>query len=433
MNKQSQEKNLPGLSNMIKTLSKKRNALLRLAHRSPNELYVYDSDLATANIQEFSKSFTRTGITPKIFYAIKSNSHISLLKTVAKLGHNLDASSERELALALEAKPKEILITGPGKGKAFFEKILNAARKTRVTVHLESIQELRILGELAKAKHQIIPCGIRIRTKYQSTWAKFGISLDELPNFLEESKKYPHILLSGFHFHISWMSEPKPVVKTLQALTSFLKKHLTPEQLAGVAFIDIGGGIVPPNTAEGLYPWNKSQRVDFGMIHKIIPKVLGDKYNPRYVPSPTTSLSSWGKAISKAWKEIVLPACPNATLYTEPGRAISHNVMHILMHVMDIKSDNIIIVDGGNNMVGWEKHEFFDYTPVYNLSQFSPFNENPTLIYGSLCTPHDLWGFYLRGGKTRIGDVICMPFQGSYTNTLMQDFIRGMPKVVDLP
>lgn len=432
MNKKLQEKNLPGLSQMIKILSKKRRSLIRLAHSSQNEIYVYDSELAKENINNFSKSFIKSGINPKIFYAIKSNSHLSLLKTVAKLGHNLDASSERELALALEAKPKEILITGPGKGKHFFEKILNASKKARITVHLESIHELKALGELAKSRHQIIQCGIRIRTKYQSTWAKFGISLNELPQFLEESKKYPNIILSGFHFHISWMSEPKPVVKTLEALIKFLKSNLTAEQLSGVGFIDIGGGIVPPHTAEGLYPWNKQQKVDFGMIHKIIPKILNDKFKPRYIPSPTTSLSDWGKEISRAWKSIVLPACPNAKLYVEPGRAISHNVMHILMHVMDIKDKDIIIVDGGNNMVGWEKHEFFDYTPVYNLTQYEPFNENPTLIYGSLCTPHDLWGFYLRGGKTKIGDIICMPFQGSYTNTLMQDFIRGMPRVVDM-
>jgi len=432
MNKSNQEKALPGLSKMIRTLSKKRKKLLALGHSLSHEAYVFDRSLAEENINHFHQSFVRAGISPKIFYAIKSNSHLSLLKTVAKLGHNLDASSERELALALQAMPKEILITGPGKGKGFFEKILTAARKTKITVHLESINELRTLGELAKKRNQIIPCGIRIRTKYQSTWAKFGISLPELKEFLEESKKYPHILLSGFHFHISWMSEPKPVVKTLEALTKFLKKELTDEQRSGISFIDIGGGIVPPETAEGLYPWNKNQRVDFGMIHSIIPKILKDSYTPRYIPSPTTPLNLWGKAIATAWKDIVLPVCPNASLYVEPGRAISHNVMHILMHVMDIKAENIIIVDGGNNMVGWEKHEFFDYTPVYNLSQYAPFNETPTLIYGSLCTPHDLWGFYLRGKKTRIGDIICMPFQGSYTNTLMQDFIRGMPKVIDL-
>ena len=49
-----------------------------------------------------------------------------------------------------------------------------------------------------------------------------------------------------------------------------------------------------------------------------------------------------------------------------------------------------------------------------------------------LCTPHDLWGYYLRGRAVRLGDLLCMPFQGAYTYTLAQRFIRPVPPVVAL-
>jgi diaminopimelate decarboxylase len=58
--------------------------------------------------------------------------------------------------------------------------------------------------------------------------------------------------------------------------------------------------------------------------------------------------------------------------------------------------------------------------------------EKPCNICGSLCTPHDLFGFSYFGEDLRIGDVLFIPCQGAYTYSLKQDFIKPTPKVVIL-
>jgi diaminopimelate decarboxylase len=105
--------------------------------------------------------------------------------------------------------------------------------------------------------------------------------------------------------------------------------------------------------------------------------------------------------------------------------------MHILLTVIDKKADDLVITDGGTNAVGWERFET-DYFPVINLTRPGP-NENPCMIAGSLCTPHDIWGYGYWGEGIEPGDALLVPSQGAYTYSLRQHFIKPVPAVVRLP
>ena len=101
--------------------------------------------------------------------------------------------------------------------------------------------------------------------------------------------------------------------------------------------------------------------------------------------------------------------------------------MHLLMSVVDKKSDDLVITDAGTNAVGWERFET-DYFPVLNLSR-PLLSEKPCQVLGSLCTPNDIWGYNYWGEDIRIGDVLMIPNQGAYTYSLRQYFIKAPPKV----
>ncbi|MBF0529707.1 MAG: decarboxylase, partial [Deltaproteobacteria bacterium] len=118
-------------------------------------------------------------------------------------------------------------------------------------------------------------------------------------------------------------------------------------------------------------------------------------------------------------------------VYTEPGRWICNDAMHILLMVLDVKGDDLAITDGGGNMVGWERFES-EYFPLINLSR-PGMTENPILVLGSLCTPHDLWGHSFFGQDIRIGDVLLIPMQGAYTYSLRQQFIKPIPGAIFVP
>ena len=81
-------------------------------------------------------------------------------------------------------------------------------------------------------------------------------------------------------------------------------------------------------------------------------------------------------------------------------------------------------------MLAWlvPKQLAADYSPVFNLTRPS-LKEKPCHILGSLCTPHDVWGFSYFGEDIQPGDILMIPTQGAYTYSLRQNFIKPVPPV----
>ncbi len=69
--------------------------------------------------------------------------------------------------------------------------------------------------------------------------------------------------------------------------------------------------------------------------------------------------------------------------------------------------------------------------PVLNLTR-PALIETPCYVLGSLCTPHDVWGYSYWGTGIEEGDVLMIPTQGAYTYSLRQHFIKPVPKVASL-
>ena len=112
----------------------------------------------------------------------------------------------------------------------------------------------------------------------------------------------------------------------------------------------------------------------------------------------------------------------------EPGRWISTPAMHVLLKVMDKKEATVVIVDGGINLLGWER-PLFEFTPLLNLTRPS-LREFSVRVFGNLCTPMDIWGTTLFGERVENGDILLVPDQGSYTYSLRQSFIKPVARVV---
>ncbi|MBU1018505.1 MAG: alanine racemase [Patescibacteria group bacterium] len=407
-----------------------KEKFLRIVKQSKTPLYIFDKKEAQKNIRSFKNAFKKYGVDLSIFFATKSNYYPGLLRTVVSEGENIDVSSRRELKLALKAGSKRIIYTGPAKTRDDFELILK--HHSKVTVNLESLRELELMAKMAREKKVTMRCGVRIYTKMQSGWTKFGIPLSDLKGFYDQAQKYKYINFCGVHFHISFNKTPDKYLKTLDELSKYFKKHFRVEERLDFEYIDIGGGFYP-ETSEGIYPWNPNQETHIPDFDKHIKHMLADKFKPRYLPIKVDPIDVFAEKISAVYKNTILPLLPNVHLYAEPGRFISHSTMHFLLTIMDVKDKNLAITDGGTNMVGWEKHQFFYYVPLINLSQFDLKREIPFVLYGSLCTPDDIWGYYMfTKGLPKSGDIILMPYQGAYTYTLAQEFIKEIPEVWEM-
>ncbi|MFA6306140.1 MAG: alanine racemase, partial [Candidatus Gracilibacteria bacterium] len=362
--------NLPRFEQYFKRIKELKPTLEKIADKQ-TPLYVYDSGEVKKNIKEFTSAFKKQNIDFTFFYAIKSNSYLGLLKTVVKEGGNLDASSQRELKLALSAGAKKIVYTGPGKTQKDFELILKNHEK--ITVNLETIRELQLLAKMAAAKKITMRCGVRVYTKMQEGWTKFGMPLSELKNFAKEAKKYKSIKFCGIHFHISMNKTPEPYLKTLKEIASYVKENFSEKERAQFEYIDMGGGYYP-ESFEGRYIWNPKEEMNiFDEGSTLLDKIANNEFKKPYTAIKVTPIDIVAKKIAEVYKKDILKVMPNVKLYAEPGRFINHTCMHMLLRIIDIKknkNNSFGITDGSGNMIGWEKYEFFYYAPVINLSQF---------------------------------------------------------------
>jgi len=402
----------------------KRDRLLKAAARHGTPCYLFDREEMDQGVLEFKNAFRTHLPRSKIYYAIKSNPHPLVVKNALHHGLGLDASSERELKMALDLGAQDILFTGPGKTQK--ELILALDHADRVTLNLDSFGELEKVGALALQKNTRIRAGIRIFTKYHGKWTKFGIHVDSLKEFWEKASEYPQVQLQGIQAHMSWNSDCRPYANILREIATHLKTF-SKAQRESIRFIDLGGGFLPHRT-EGHFPWTLPQGQTLSIADRHFKRET--RFKDRYYLSESLPVADYAKGIALSARRLLGPLV-DCDLYFEPGRILSNNAMHVILKVMDVKGPEMAIADGGINMIGFDRFES-DYFPLINLTHPSP-TEIPVHVYGSLCTPHDLWGTHCFATKLTEGDILMIPYQGAYTYTLSQpNFIKPVPEVQPL-
>jgi diaminopimelate decarboxylase len=368
-------------------------------HGSP--LYLVDSTKLSHQAARFRAAFESRLPKTRFYFAMKSNNMPEVSRILTSQGFGLDVSSGLELAAALEMGADDIIFSGPGKTRD--ELMLAAAHPDRVTLLMDSIGECRRLMAILAEKKQHLSAGVRLNCQPEGLWQKFGILPDQLPSLIREILDHPFLNCAGIQFHSSWNLTPDRQKEIISRLGSLLAA-MPPEFPAGCRFIDIGGGYWP-ETGEWLV-------TDDPLCHYHL---------------PAAPLDTFAEELSKALTDHVLPHV-NACICFEPGRWVCHDAVHIFVQVIDKKMPDLVITDAGTNAVGWERFET-DYFPVLNLTR-PGLTEQPCRILGSLCTPHDVWGYSFFGTDIQEGDILMIPFQGAYTFSLRQSFIKPLPKTV---
>ena len=86
-----------------------------VAKNNITPFYVYSYKKIRSNFEIFSNYFRK--INPLVCFAVKSNSNVSIISELGKLGSGADVVSEGEMMKALKAKikPNKIVFSGVGK------------------------------------------------------------------------------------------------------------------------------------------------------------------------------------------------------------------------------------------------------------------------------------------------------------------------------
>ena len=397
----------------------RRDVFLQACHRHGSPLYVVEESVLLERAEQFTNAFSDVLPEVCVYYAMKSNNHHLIVKTLVNAGLNLDVSSGLELQIALDSDTADIVFSGPGKTEK--ELILAVENSERTTVLIDSFGELELLQRIAAQKDISICAGVRLITDCNGLWRKFGIPLNDLSQFFEAEKHCDHVSVRGLQFHTSWNLDPYNQVSFIARLGNTLSK-LTSEQRSMIEFIDIGGGFWP-----GQGEWLQSSGTSQG--HPSFDHKLRSDSTICHYKRHSTTIKEFADQIAEAVRRHLFPHV-SCRICAEPGRWLCNDAMHLLLTVLDKKAKDLVITDAGTNAIGWERFET-DYFPVINLSR-PEIIEHECYVLGSLCTPHDVWGYSYWGKDIQPGDVLMIPTQGAYTYSLRQEFIKPLPAVVML-
>ncbi len=123
-------------------------SLAAIAAEVGTPVYVYSTATITRHYQAFTGAL---GPNAHVFYAMKANSNLAVLKTLAKLGAGADTVSEGEIRRALAAgiSPDKIVFSGVGKSD---QELGFAVDAGIFQVNIETEGELHSLSRIASAK-----------------------------------------------------------------------------------------------------------------------------------------------------------------------------------------------------------------------------------------------------------------------------------------
>ncbi|HVE44161.1 MAG TPA: diaminopimelate decarboxylase [Gammaproteobacteria bacterium] len=211
--------------------------------------YVYSQQGLETNWRSFHDAFR--GIPHHIYYAVKANSNIHILKLFAAQGSGFDIVSlgELERVLAAGGDPQKVIFSGVGKSVA---EITQAIEKNIYCFNVESEPEIKRIDAIARALDRTVNIALRVNPNVDAkTHAhistglkenKFGIEMEDVVPLCETLSHFPSLHLIGIACHIgSQITELTPFLLAIDSMLALY--HTLIKQGIPIDHIDIGGGL----------------------------------------------------------------------------------------------------------------------------------------------------------------------------------------------
>jgi len=227
-------------------------AIDRLAAEIGTPFYCYSTATLTRHYKVFSGHFS--DMDAKICYAVKANSNLGVLKTLAKLGSGADVVSEGEIRLALAAgiKPSDMVFSGVGKTAS---EMAYALDHNIFQFNVESEPELERLNEVALSKDMKARIAVRVnpdidpRTHAKISTgqkeSKFGIAMNKALPVYRYASSLRGIEIQGVSVHIgSQLTNLEPFAQAFARVRSFVGELRAEGNK--IKTLDLGGGLGIP-------------------------------------------------------------------------------------------------------------------------------------------------------------------------------------------
>ncbi len=211
--------------------------------------YCYSTAALVANYRAYAGAFE--GQDAGVCYALKANSNLAVVRTLAQQGAGADVVSEGEMrrALAAGVPANRIVFSGVGKTR---EEMRAALEAGIYQLNVESVPELEALSEVASSLGAEAPIAIRVNPDVDAkTHAKiatgkkenkFGIDWDHAREVYARAAALPGIRPLGIAVHIgSQLTDLAPFRAAFERVVELL--HALRADGIDIQRLDLGGGI----------------------------------------------------------------------------------------------------------------------------------------------------------------------------------------------
>ena len=366
-------------------------SLTEIAAEFGTPAYVIDETSLRARARAYLVGLTSRHTRGRVCFAMKAFPSPSMVSVLASEGLGLDVVGAGELRLGLAggADPRDIVMHGNAKTDAD----IRAALDTRIGyIVIDGFDDIDRTAALARRKTPVL---LRVSPGIESAThaalatggksAKFGVTVEQVPEAIARMRAAPMIDLRGLHAHIGSqivdLDQFEAEVAALGALGTF-------------EVYDLGGGL--------------GVRYEPG---EVVPDI--DDYLDRLVSAAHHHLGT------------------DVELIVEPGRSLVAPAGVTLYRVVTVKQagQRHVAVDGGmgDNL----EHSLYGqrFTPLVVGRWDEP--EVTADLVGRHCEAGDIVTPQVRLNSPRVGDLVVVPVTGAYCFTMANNYNAALrPPVV---
>jgi diaminopimelate decarboxylase len=356
---------------------------VELALKYGTPLYVTDEGRIRSNYRRFAAAFPDADV----YYAVKANGHIAILRMLAQEGAGADVFSDGELYAALLAgiRPDRILFNGNAKTDVE----LAMACETGVRVSVDSPDELRALARIASDADREVEIAFRVNPDVSPVThpkiatglaqSKFGIPTTQVLACYADALSLEGVRPVGIHCHIgSQILELSPFAEMMIRMMDLVEGLKNKLQLK-LDFVDIGSGLGIPY--KGTAP---------------TPEDLANTVLPIFFERASA-----------------LGIRPRLIL--EPGRYIVGDASLLLCTVNTVKEaySTFVGVDAGFNLL-LRPTMYDSYHEVIVANKLDKTSDHTYTIAGPICESGDILARDRRLPRVEKGDLIAVLDTGAY-------------------
>jgi diaminopimelate decarboxylase len=381
----------------------------RLVDEFGSPLFVVSEKKLRRNIRRIKRAFTSRYPNVLFGWSYKTNYLGAICNVFHQEGLWAEVVSEFEYqkARALGVPGQYILFNGPHKKRG----VLETAVAEKAHIHIDHLDELYTLEEVAKDKQEKIPVSIRLNfdTGFTEPWSRFGFNVEsgQAMDAAWRIASSDVLELVGLHSHIgTFVMEPRAYTNQVRIMCQFMDEVEKRTECV-IKYLDIGGGFASMNSLQGIYL----------PPEQVIP-----------------SVEQYAEAICDTLLELThereARGCKRPTLVLETGRAMVDDAEMLISSVFANKrlpdGKRALIVDAGVNLLFtafWYNHNVLPTRPL-------PGKPEETVVYGPLCMNIDVMRYSVMLPPMNVGDNLIFTPAGAYNNTQWLQFIDYRPNVV---